>query len=421
MSKRTPAIGFILVTILIDIIGIGIIIPVIPSLIQDLGKESISESARIGGLLSMAYASMQFLFSPILGGLSDKYGRRPIILTSLLALGIDYFFMALAPSIAWLFVGRLIAGIGGASFTTATAYIADVSAPEKRAQNFGMIGAAFGVGFIIGPTLGGVLGEFGPRVPFFVAGGLALANWLYGYFILPESLQANNRRDFTWKRANPIGSLMQLKKHPIIIGLVLSLILIYVAAHAVQSNWSFFVIEEFEWTEAQIGYSLGFVGLLVAIVQGGLIRIIVPKLGQKRSVYIGLSLYGLGLLLFAFASQSWMMYAFMVPYALGGLAGPTLQGIMSSQVPSNEQGELQGGLTSLISVTSIIGPPLMTSIFAYFTTEGNFYFAGAAFLLGALFTFISVLFAYKTLKHYNTNSNEEPVVDIEEQQSIEML
>ncbi|WP_339696618.1 TCR/Tet family MFS transporter [uncultured Roseivirga sp.] len=403
MSKRTPAMPFILATILIDIIGIGIVLPVVPTLILELGGESISETAKIGGLLALSYASMQFIFSPILGGLSDKYGRRPILLISLFALGIDYFIAALSPTLSWLFLARIVAGIGGASITTAMAYIADVSPPEKRAQNFGMIGAAFGVGFIIGPLTGGLLGEIGPRVPFFVAGGLALLNWLYGYFILPESLTPENRRPFSWKRANPIGSLAQLKKYPVIMGLVLSLVLIYIAAHAVQSNWSFFVIEEFQWSEAQIGYSLAFVGLMVALVQGLLIRVAVPKLGQRRAVYIGITFYALGLLLFAFANKSWMMYAFMIPYALGGLAGPTLQAIMSSQLPANEQGELQGGLTSLISVTSIVGPPLMTGIFAYFTTEGNFYFAGAAFLLGAILTFISVLFAYRTLRKTDLN------------------
>ena len=232
---------------------------------------------------------LQFLFSPILGGLSDQYGRRPVLLISLFGFGIDYILLGFAPTIGWLFLGRLLAGIMGASFTTASAYIADISTPEKRAQNFGMIGAAFGIGFIIGPVLGGVLGHYGARVPFFVSAGLTLLNWLYGYFILPESLKLENRRKFDWKRANPVSSLLNLKRYPVIIGLLSSLVLLYIAGHSVQGIWSFFTIEKFHWTSDMVGYSLGFVGLMVAIVQGGLTRIIIPKLGQKRSVYVGLS------------------------------------------------------------------------------------------------------------------------------------
>jgi DHA1 family tetracycline resistance protein-like MFS transporter len=228
-NKKQAAVGFIFITMLLDVIGIGIIIPVMPKLILHLQGGSLSEAAINGGWLLFAYSSMQFLFSPILGGLSDKYGRRPILLFSLFGLGIDYIFLALAPSIAWLFIGRLIAGICGASFTTASAYIADVSSPEKRAQNFGLIGAAFGLGFIIGPVIGGLLGQFGPRIPFIAAAIISLMNWIYGYFILPESLEKPNRRNFDWKRANPISSLINLKKYPIILGLVRALFCIYLA------------------------------------------------------------------------------------------------------------------------------------------------------------------------------------------------
>jgi DHA1 family tetracycline resistance protein-like MFS transporter len=341
---------------------------------------------------------MQFLFSPILGNLSDKYGRRPVLLFSLFGFGIDYLFLSFAPSIVWLFIGRIIAGITGASFTTASAYIADISTPENRAQNFGMIGAAFGLGFIIGPLVGGLLGEYGARIPFLVSAGLALANWLYGYFVLPESLDTSHRRPFEWRRANPLGSIKQLKKYPAVGGLIISLVLIYLAGHAVQSNWSFFNIEKFHWTPKMIGISLGAVGLLVAIVQGGLIRIINPKIGNEKSVYFGLGLYALGLLLFSFASESWMMFVFLIPYCLGGIAGPALQSIISGHVPSNEQGELQGALTSLISVTSIVGPLLMTNSFAYFTGPHKpFYFPGIAFFIGAVFMVTSAVLAYRAL------------------------
>jgi DHA1 family tetracycline resistance protein-like MFS transporter len=397
--KREAALGFIFITLLIDITGFGIVIPVFPKLIEHLIHGNLSDAARYGGWLTFAYAIMQFLFSPVLGNLSDKYGRRPILLGSLLGFGIDYIFLAFAPSIWWLFVGRIIAGITGASFTTASAYIADVSTPEKRAQNFGIIGAAFGLGFIIGPVLGGILGQYSVKLPFLAAAGLALLNAAYGYFILPESLSKENRREFEWKRANPIGSLVQLKKYPAISGLIASLILIYIAAHAVQSTWTFFTMERFKWSESLVGYSLGFVGLLSGLVQGLLIRVTIPKLGQKKSIVFGLLLYSFGLFLFAFANQSWMMFAILVPYCLGGIAGPALQGLISNQIPPNEQGELQGGLTSLMSVTSIIGPPLMTSLFAWFTDKrAPFLFPGAPFLMGAVLILISTLLAVRSFK-----------------------
>ncbi len=398
-SNKKAAIGFIFITLLIDVIGFGLIIPVIPKLIEDLtGNTSVGNAADYGGLLTTAYAVMQFFFAPVLGSLSDQYGRRPVLLFSLFGFGIDYLFLSFAPSIGWLFVGRMIAGITGASFTTATAYIADISTPENRAQNFGMIGAAFGLGFVIGPMLGGLLGEIGPKIPFFVAAGLALTNWVYGYFILPESLDKSLRRPFEWRRANPLGSLLQLKKYPAVAGLVVSFVLIYLAAHAVQSNWSFFTIEKFKWTPKMIGISLGLVGLLVGGVQGGLVRIVNPKLGNEKSVYLGLALYSLGLLLFAFASESWMMFVFLVPYCLGGIAGPALQSIISGNVPKNEQGELQGALTSLISTTSIVGPFIMTHLFSYFTeSSAPIYFPGAPFLLGAVFMIIACIWSYRAL------------------------
>ena len=399
MSKRKPAMIFIFVTLLIDVIGFGIIIPVIPKLITELTGGTLSDASVYGGWLMFSFATMQFLFSPIFGGLSDKYGRRPVLLLSLFGFGVDYILLALSPNIGWLFVGRIFAGITGASFTTATAYIADISTPDKRAQNFGMIGAAFGLGFIIGPVIGGLLGQFGSRIPFYASAAIMLVNWLYGYFVLPESLSKDNRRPFDWKRANPVGSLMQLKKYPIISGLVISLVCVYIAAHSVQSTWSYFTMEQFKWSEGMVGYSLGVVGILVAFVQGFLIRFTTPKLGPKNSVYIGLALYTLGLILFAFANQSWMMFAFLVPYCLGGVAGPALQGIMSNQVPDNEQGELQGALTSLISITSIVGPPLMTNLFSYYTAPvQGVYFPGAPFMAGAIFMLVSLLFAMRTLK-----------------------
>ncbi|TLV00229.1 TCR/Tet family MFS transporter [Dyadobacter luticola] len=398
-AKRTPALGFIFITLLIDVIGLGIIIPVMPKLISELTGDNISAASRDGGWLLFAYASMQFVCAPIIGALSDQFGRRPVLLASLFGFGIDYIFLAFAPTLAWLYVGRIIAGILGASFTTGAAYIADISTPEKRAQNFGLLGAAFGLGFIIGPVVGGLLGQFGTRVPFMAAAGFSLLNWLYGYFILPESLALENRRKFQWSRANPIGSLQNLKRYPVIYGLIFSLGLVYIAVHAVQSNWAFYVIEKFKWDEAHIGYSLGAVGILSAVVQGYLIRLILPKLGQRRGVYVGLLLYALGFVLYAFATEGWMMYVFMIPYILGSIAGPSIQGIISTQVAANEQGEIQGALTSLQSLTSIIGPPLMTNLFSTFTRpEAKIYFPGAPMLTAAILTLASTILARRSLK-----------------------
>lgn len=398
-KQKTPALGFIFVTLLIDVAGLGIIIPVVPRLIQELTGGSISDAAQYGGWLISSYAVMQFLCAPIMGGLSDRWGRRPVLLASLLGFGFDYLLVAFAPSVGWLFVGRTVAGVLGASFTTAGAYIADISTPENRAQNFGIIGAAFGLGFIVGPVIGGLLGGLGTRVPFLAAAGLSLLNCIYGYFILPESLKPENRRRFEWKRANPIGTLSKLFTYPVIAGLFISLAFVYISAHAVQSNWAYYTIEKFKWTEALIGISLGVVGIVSAIVQGGLIRIIIPKLGNERSVYVGLALYAAGLVLYAFAMQGWMMYAITILYCLGGIAGPALQGIMSGIVPPNAQGELQGGFTSLMSVTSIFGPLIMNSLFAFFTdASAPVYFPGAAMLLGAILMVISSLLARRTLK-----------------------
>ncbi len=398
MAKKA-AISFIFITLLIDVTGLGIIIPVLPKLIEELTGGSISDASAIGGWLTATYAALQFLFSPILGGLSDRYGRRPVLLISLFGFALDYLFLSYAPTISWLFVGRAIAGISGASFTTASAYIADISNDKNRAQNFGMIGAAFGLGFIIGPVIGGLLGSMGSRVPFMFAAGLSFLNWMYGYFVLPESLPADQRRKFDWKTTIPGRSLLKIRNYPAIGGLAISFFLISLASHAVQTNWSFFTIEKFGWSEKMIGISLGVVGLLVALVQVLLIRYTSPLLGNKKSIFFGLLFYSLGLFLFAFANQGWMMFVFLIPYCLGGIAGPALQSIISSSVHNNEQGELQGSLTSLISLTSILGPPLMTGLFAYFTRpSAPVHFSGVSFLLGGILMLLSAFCAYLALK-----------------------
>lgn len=402
-TKRNAAIGFIFITLLIDVIGFGIIIPVMPQLISDLKQVDISTAAKYGSYLTVAYAITQFLFAPVLGSLSDKYGRRPVLLFSLFGFGIDYLFLALAPSYNWLFAGRIIAGITGASFSTAAAYIADISAPENRAKNFGMIGAAFGIGFIIGPLLGGLLSSFGQRIPFYAAAALALLNWAYGFFVLPESLKKENRREFNWKRANPIGTLLHLRKFASVAGLLLSVLLLYIAAHAVMSNWNYFTIHRFKWNETMVGISLAVVGVLVALVQAGLTRVINPKIGSEKSLYSGLMLYAIGMLLFGIANQSWMMFVFLIPYCLGGIAQPAIQAVMAGKVPPNAQGELQGAITSLMSLAAIIGPLVMNNLFFFFThSEAPIYLPGAPFFLGSILMGASAIIAYKTLHQTKT-------------------
>ncbi len=403
-GNKNKALLFIFITMLLDVVGLGIIIPVLPKLIAELVNSNLSEASSWGGILMGTYAAMQFLFAPVIGGLSDSFGRRPVLLASLFAFGLDYILLGFAPNIGWLFVGRLIAGITGASYSTATAYISDISEPDKKAQNFGLIGAAFGLGFILGPILGGIMGSFGSRIPFFASAALSLMNCIYGYFVLPESLPEKDRRAFDIKRANPFGSLIQIRKYPKIVGLVLCLFIVYVAGHANQSSWVYITMEKFNWDEKMVGLSLGWVGLTVGLVQGGLSRIIIPKIGQVQSVYIGLLIAFVGYFLFAFATQGWMMFAFMTFFAFSGIAMPSIQSIISNQVPKNEQGEVQGTLTSLISLSSIIGPLLMNNLlFHYFSNEETFcYFPGAPFLMAGILVLISIFIAFRNLTFHHS-------------------
>lgn len=397
MKNKQAAIGFIFLTLLIDIIGFGIIIPVMPKLIAQLKGISINEAGSYGGNLLTVFALAQFIFSPIMGSLSDQFGRRPVLLFSLIGFGLDYLILAFAPTYEWFFIGRIIAGITGASITTASAYIADISNDENRAKNFGMIGAAFGLGFIIGPWLGGILGAVHIKLPFIVAAALCFLNFLYGYFILPESLLVQNRRPFSWIKSNPFAIFRTLFSMKSIRLLLVSFFLLYLGSHAVQSNWSYYTMYQFGWNEFTVGNSLALVGLLVALVQTVLIGFTTKKLGYEKSIYLGFTLYTLGMALFGFATQGWMMFIFLIPYCLGGISGPALQSIISTQVPANRQGELQGGLTSLMSLTSIFGPFIMTHLFTHFTTKGNPHLPGFPFYLGAILMGASALLTYYSL------------------------
>lgn len=394
-KTNNSALFFIFLTVVIDTIGLGIIIPVIPGLIRELIDGDLSEASRYGGWLMFSYAFTQFIFASVLGNLSDRFGRRPVLLISLLGFCINYTLMGFATSILWLFIGRLIAGITGASHTVAAAYIADVSTPDRKAQNFGLLGAAFGLGFIIGPVIGGILGQYGTRIPFFAAGALSLLNLLYGYFVVPESLKVEDRREFSWKNANPIGTFNYIKNFPQIHTLAICIFLINLAAHAIQSTWSYYTMEAFDWDERTVGLSLGFIGALAAIVQAGLIRLIIPKIGLPKSVLIGLIFYSISMVAMGISINTTTMFASGAIYALGGIAGPAIQGLISNLTPNNEQGRIQGGIASIISLTAIIGPLMMTNLFYTFTKKGTtVYFPGAPFIMGSILSLVAAIIAF---------------------------
>lgn len=400
MPPRKPgkrALLFILVTVLLDSMGFGVIIPVMPELIMELTGEGLSRAAVYGGWLGFIYAALQFLFAPILGNLSDRFGRRPVLLYAVASLGLDYIVMGLAPTIRWLFISRAVAGIAGASFTPAHAYIADVSPPEKRAQSFGMMGAAFGAGFILGPALGGLLGELGPRAPFFAAAGLSLLNFIYGYFVLPETLDPSKRRPFDWRRANPIGTLIQIRKHPVVLGLLAVVFLWQVAHQVMPSIWSFYTMYKFGWTEVLVGASLAFVGTVMVLGQSTLPRVVIPRLGERRSAMIAMTVGGIGYAGYAFATEGWMMFAWLVTWLLAALTMPSIQALMSHRVAADAQGELQGAVGSLHSLSAIVAPPLMTHLFRLFTAdEAPIHFPGAPFLLSAALALVGLLIFWRT-------------------------
>nr|AHB82049.1 MFS transporter [Sorangium cellulosum] len=394
--RRNASILFILITLLLDTLGVGLLIPILPRLVGAFTGDDVSAASHYYGAFVAVYAAMQFVFAPILGALSDRFGRRLVILTSLLGATLDYLLLAFAPSLAWLFVGRVLAGITGASFSAASAYIADVSPPEKRAQSFGLMGAAFGIGFIVGPAVGGLLGSVHQRLPFLVAAGLNLLNFLYGLLVLPESLPPEHRRAFSLRRANPLASLRNLGRHALILGLVGTLVCNSMAQHILESVWALYTEQRFGWSALDVGVSLALVGLGNAIVLGGLVRVLVPRLGERLSLVAGLGVSAAGLMVYGLADRSWLMYALMLPFALGGIAGPAAQALISREVGPSEQGELQGSLASLQSLTAIIAPLVGTSLFAYFAPQtARLHLPGAPFFAAAGFNALALVLAVR--------------------------
>lgn len=398
-TGRKSPILFIFFVVLIDVIGFGLVIPVVPNLVMDLTGEGLSKAAVYGGWLGFAYAIMQFFCAPILGNVSDRVGRRPVLLYALAALGLDYLIMGLAPSITWLFVGRTLSGMAGASFIPAYAYLADITPPEKRAQNFGIVGAAFGLGFIIGPAAGGFLGTLGARTPFFVAAALALCNVTWGFFAVPESLAKESRRPFDMKRANPVGALMHIRKYPLVPTVAAAIFFWQLAQQVFPSTWSYYTMFRFEWTTAGVGASLAFVGMIMAISQGVLTRVVIPRIKERRTAMMGMLAGCCAYAGFAFATHGWEMYAWMTAFLAAALVYPSLNAIMSQQVPANAQGELQGGVASLYSIASIVGPPLMTHLFGYFSSDTTrINLPGAAFLCSSLLVVVSAVLFFVAVR-----------------------
>ncbi len=396
-KPRKAALVFVLITVALDILALGMIIPVLPHLFEGFLGSDTARAAQFYGYAGMLWASMQFLFSPILGALSDRFGRRPVILLSNLGLGLDYILMALAPTLSWLFIGRAISGITAASITTASAYIADVTPVEKRAGAFGMIGAAFGLGFVVGPALGGLLGDINPHLPFWVAAAMSLANFCYGYFVLPESLPPEKRSArFQWKSANPLGSLIWLKNHGQLLGLASVHFLSSLAHYVLPSTFVLYTAYRYQWGPKEVGMALALVGVATAIVQAGLVRRIVPRIGERRALIAGLAFGAVGFIIYGLASTPWMMLAGIPVMAFWGLSGAAGQALMTAQLQPHEQGRLQGALSSLMGVAGMIGPGLFTQTFAAFIgPQRAFNLPGASMLMAALLLLVAITVAWQ--------------------------
>ncbi|MEM9365403.1 MAG: TCR/Tet family MFS transporter [Planctomycetota bacterium] len=401
--KRAAAMAFILLTLFIDILAIGIIIPVLPGLVKQFLGGSEGAAGLYVGLIAAVYSAMQFLCAPIVGAISDRYGRRPVILGSLFGLGVDFLIMAVAPTLGWLFLGRVVAGMMGASFSTANAYIADISTPETRARNFGLVGAMFGLGFIIGPALGGVLGEYGLRLPFYAAACLSLVNWLYGYFVLPESLPPEKRSSgLKLASLNPFRSIARLRVYPMVAGLAVAFVFSSLAQRGLENVWVLSMEYRFDWTTRTNGLALALVGLMATFVQGGMIRPFIRRFGERRTALIGTVVSAIAFAGYGLVPESWMVFCVIVFGSLSGVAGPAIQGIVAGEVPSEEQGRVQGALTSMMSLTSIFAPLLFTAgLFKLVVDRGwPIQWAGLPFLFGsALFAMALLTLGFVFVRH----------------------
>ena len=396
-APRRAAVLFILITVLLDMLSFGIIIPVLPKLVEEFLSGDTAQAAVIYGLMGTAWALMQFICSPIQGALSDQYGRRPVVLLSNLGLGLDYIVMALAPNVLWLVIGRTISGMASSSFSTAGAYIADVTPVERRAAAYGKIGLVFGAGFVFGPALGGWLGSVDPRLPFWGAAALSLLNACYGFFVLPESLPPNSRMTFRWRRANPVGSLVLLRSHHELFGLAAVAFLGYLAHAVLPSTSVLYMGYRYGWGTASVGLMMAGVGVAAMIVQGGLIRPITARLGERRTLLAGSVSGAAGFFIYGVAPEGWMFCLGIPIMAFWGLAGPATQALMSRRVSPAEQGQLQGAIASINGVTGMIGPGLFTQVFAFFVGAGaGWHMPGAPFLLASLFLISAAAIAWRT-------------------------
>lgn len=391
MNKKSASISFVLATVLLDAIGIGIIIPIMPDVIRRFSSDAEFINNYYGYFVS-AYSLMQLIASPILGALSDRFGRRPILLCSLLGAGADYLLMAFAPNLSILFLGRIIAGLTGASMTVASSYIADISSEKDRTGYFGMMGAGFGIGFILGPVLGGFFGSFGSQYSFMVAAGLNLLNFIFALFILPESLPPSQRRQVEVSRLNPFRSVIQVFIHSPVIPLIWVYLLLNLAGQSYPSVWTLYTQYLFSWSSWDVGVSLTAVGVMMAIAQGGMVRWITPRFGERKTLYIGVTFALIGYFLFSVVTQGWMIYATILTFLVSGTGMPALQTMISKSTPSREQGELQGSLVSIMSLTAVAGPVLYTHLFSWFTFPGHrFHFPGVVFFLAAMICVLNLI------------------------------
>jgi MFS transporter, DHA1 family, tetracycline resistance protein len=399
-KSTTASLGLIALIVFIDTAGIGLIIPVLPTLIGKLGHANIDRAAEIGGWLLFAYAIMQFTFAPIIGGLSDRYGRRPVLLVTLALLGIDYGLMAWAPTLVWLFVGRMISGIMGATWPAANSCVADTCAPEDRGRAFGLLGACGAAGFVLGPAIGGFFGQFGDRIPFLFACLLCVIGAALGFFKLRETLPREKRRAFTLARANPLGNIIQMMKTPLVIGLLVVIFFMQLGSQSQLSVWAYYGALKFNWSPIVIGLTVTLFGALLALVQGGLVGPVIKRLGEVRTAQFSL-LFGIpSYLILAFATQTWHMIAGIIVGCVTGLTFPAMQSMMTRKVSEDAQGELQGAIASMISLTSIIGPLMMTSVFGAYADKTGLYFPGAPFILAIGLLLVAIAVLWHTLKHH---------------------